>query len=471
MKKSPLLLTFLGVAILVFTVMMIGGIYEEILAMNGFHKMNKVSAAAKNKTPDSLFTLRDMDKLKEELGSVQLAYSALTNIVFKNEGRQFHTKISGVNPCFRNFTDISIIRGSFFTCKENECRYVAVIDANLAWDMFNSVDIIGKEIELYEKKFEVVGVYQKYNFLDDRSNENLIERFTNDGLSNIYIPVNTLLENDPNILIDTVFVETDSEKITGEMEDGIGDALKAIGKWTPNYEIVDFNKSKVLLEQKPEIIVLILALILLLMIAAYLKNEMVKLYGIIQENRKDRYISGVITSQWRRFALQAAKGLIGTLFAVCILLSARFPLYISPEYLNEDLTDTEYYVDLFDSKIQEYNQSLNVEKSQLLRECNMADKLTNLLFFIAILVGIPLVRIGIRQFLLEDTDIFHAACFCSGFFCLSMLSAFITLGRLGLPYTLDMKSAGIIWVYVLASIIYAYYKKENAPVKAEALVY
>lgn len=470
MKRLPFLLVFLGVAILVFTVLISTNLYEEVVKMNGFNEMNKVSVTVKNKTPDLMFTFSDMDRLKEELDTEQVAYYALTNATLKNKNRYFNTKISGVNAYYRSFTDLNLIRGSFFTYRGDEYKYVAVIDANLAWDMFNSVDVIGKEIELYGKGFELVGVYEKYNFLDDRSNENIIERLTNDGLSNIYIPVNTLMENDPGVLIDTVFVKTEPEIIVGENENKIRDALQAIEKWTPNYEIVNFNKNKVLLEQKPKVILLIVALITALTIAAYAKTEIVKLHGMIKENIKYHYISGLIANHWRRLAVQAAKIIAGILLAVFILSTASFNLYISPEYLNDELIDIKYYTDLFDSKIHEFNQGLNIVKSQSLLEYNMADRLTNLQFFIAILIGIPLIHIGVRRLSREDIDMSRTVGYCAGFFVISLLMSMLTLSRLGLPYTFDFKTVGILSGYVLSTILYSYYRKEAVQLKTEALL-
>jgi hypothetical protein len=470
MKILPLILLFIGIAILVFAFLASTDMYKEVLDMNGFNEMNKVSVTVKNKTPNLMFTLSDMDKLKEQLGTEQLAYYALTNATIEDNNQYYSTKISGVNPYYRSFIDFNMIRGSFFTYKGNQCKYVVVIDANLAWDMFNSVDIIGKEIELYGKKFEIVGVYEKYNLLDDRSNENIIERFTNDGLSNIYMPVNTLMENNPDILIDTVFIKIGSENIVGENENRIGDALQSIGKWIPNYKIVDFNKNKVLLEQKPKMILFILALIIVLIIVAFIKIEIVKLYGIIKRNRSNNYMIRLVASHWRQLIMQAVKVIISLLLAVFILLNVKFNLYISPEYLNDELIDTKYYTDLLDSKIHEFNQDLNIAKSQSLLEYNMADKLTNFLFFVAILIGIPLIHTSIHLLLRDDIRIIRIVCCLAGFFGTSLLLTLLTLSRLGLPYTFDFKSAGIIWMYALASILYSYYRKETVRLAAELVL-
>lgn len=469
MKKLPLFLMFLGIAFLVFAILISTNVYHEILAMNGFNELNKVSVTVKNKTPNLMFTSSDIDKLQEKLSTDQLGYYASTNATMKKENQYFNTRISGVNPYYRSFIDLNMIHGCFFTYKGLECKYVAVIDANLAWDMFHSADVVGQEIELYDIKFEVVGVYEKYNSLDDNSNENIVEKLTDDGLYNIYIPVNTLMEVDPGILIDTVFIKTQPEIIIGENKDKISNALQSIGKWAPNYEIIDFNKSKVLLEQKPKIIVFILALIMVCIIVLFAKNEAAKIYRVIKEGLRNDYITGLVIKNRRLLIVQVIKVIISIALAIFIISNVKFNLYISPEYLNDELIDTKYYADLVESKINEFNQNLNIAKSQSQLEYSVADKLTNYQLLIAVLIGIPLLNIGIYQLLRDDLQIFHAVCYCAGFFGASLLLAVLLLSKLGLPYMLDLKNVGIIWMNALASIIYSYYRKENIHYKAELL--
>jgi len=209
MRKLPLLLMFFGIAVLVSAILISTNITNAIIDMSGFAGMNKVCITANSKTADLLFSPRDIKNLEEKLKTEEIGYYALTSTSIKKDNRVFHTKVFGVNPYYKNFIDMDMVSGSFFTYKGEELKYVVVVDANLAWKMFNSIDIVGQKIMLYNRTFEVVGVYRKYKLIDDRSNENIIEKLSNDGLNSLYIPANTLMELDKSIMIDTVFIKTD----------------------------------------------------------------------------------------------------------------------------------------------------------------------------------------------------------------------------------------------------------------------
>ena len=463
MKKLPILLIFLGIAVLVAAILININISNAILNMNGFNGMSKASVTAKNKTPALLFSSRDIENLEEELETEEIGYYALTNAAIEKDNRNYYTKVYGVNPYYKNFVNIDMVSGSLFSYKGEELKYVVVLDANLALEIFNSTDVVGQEVKLYDKDFEVVGVYEKYKILDDRSNENIIERLSSDGLSSIYIPANTLMEIDKGILIDTIFIKTDTEILVGENENMVSDALYSIGKWAPNYVISDFNKNMTMLKQKPEIILLIIGIITVLLIVSYIKRTLVNTFRTIRAMTVSNYLSDIISGNKRLLAIQLIKTLVGLLLVVVVILAVRFDLYIPQEYLHDDLIDTKYYEDLIDSKIYEYNQELNVLKSHTQLEYEISEKLTNVLFFLAIIIGIPGFHIGIYQFFQGNTQVTRVAVLSSCFFVASIILAILLSAMMGLPYQVKLKSICVIWGYISTSVVYTYIRLHSSP--------
>lgn len=461
MRKLPLLLIFLGITILVSAVSVSSNMIDVLVGMNGLYGMNKVSITAKNSTADKLFSLRDISDLEKELETKEIAYCASTDAGIKKGNRVFYTKVIGVNPHYRNFTDINMIYGSFFTYKGEELRYAAVVDANLAWKMFNSFDIVGQEIRLYGRTFEVVGVYEKYRLIDDGSNENIIEKLSNDGLNSIYIPANTLMELDKSILADTVYIRTDPEVIIGEYEEKVKDALQSTGKWVPDYVITDFNEKTALLDQKPKAVLFVIGIITVFFIMSYVKKTFSDALHFVKGQIAGSYLSEIFFNNRRLLAICLIKAVTGILLSAALIFIVRFGLYIPPEYLSDDLIDTEYYDDLLDSKIHEYNQELSIRKSHIQREYDTAAKLVNIQCLLAILIGIPLIHAGISRLLRENIQAIKAIVIIACLFGISVIAALLLSAMMNLTCEADHRSICVIWTYIFASVAYACYTKEN----------
>jgi len=467
MKKLPFFLMFLGILIIVFVILISNNMCNEVQNMNGFYGFNKANVIVKNKTENSMFTLSDIDKFGEELKTNELGYSTSIQSSVLFEHKSFDTKISGVNLYYENFIDLNIICGGFFTAADNEeCNRVAVIDSNLAWIIFNNDDVIGQKIELLDTTFEIVGVYEKYSLLEDERNENIIEKLTSDGLSNVYIPVDTLVDKVPDTVIDTIYVPTKSNNILGENEDKINTALQTIQKLPSNYEITDFNINKTLIYQKPKIIIFIIALFILSILIFVIKNELKKIFRIIKEYMKDYYISEVIKKSWCRVKEPTAKVFLCVIVGVVILINIKFDLYVSPEYIPDELIDTKYYSDLFESKIHEFNQNINLVRTTNQLEYNIADLLTNFLLAIGILIGIPLFYLGVYQLQNNSINIIRLLLYCAGFLVTCLLLVLPVLNKLGLPHIFDVKSIVIMWIYIFASTLYSYNKKSKTELEA-----
>lgn len=461
MRKLPLLFMFLGIAILTSAVLISSSMINALIGMNGFYGMSKVSITAKNKAADKLFSLRDISNLKKELETDEIAYCAMADASIKKGSRVFYAKVIGANPYYRNFTDIGMIYGSFFSYEEEEIKYVAVVDANLAWKMFSSIDIVGQEIKLYNRTFEVVGVYEKYKLIDDGSNENVIEKLSNDGLNRVFIPMNTLMELDKSILTDTVFIKTDPEILIGENKKLVENALQSTGKWAPDYVITDYIEKMALLEQKPKIVLFAIGTITVFFILSYVKETFSNTLHSIRKQIAGSYLSEVIFRNRHCLAMCLIKAVTGILLSAVLIFIVKFDLYIPPEYLSDDLIDTEYYDDLLDTKIHEHNQNLSVYKSQVQLEHDIASKLISIQCLLAMLIGIPLIHMGIDRLLQVKMQVTKAVIICACLFGISAIAALLLSTMMRLPCEIDQKSICVIWTYVFADVAYAFHRKEN----------
>ncbi|MGE0078626.1 MAG: ABC transporter permease [Bacteroidales bacterium] len=123
-----------------------------------------------------------IDDLEEIRRRSNLAESACFNVGFRNtvkyqKNDMSNTTIYGISTDYDNIRTFDLAEGRFFSPFElNAGRNLAVIGHNIARDLFEGADPIGKTIQVAGKKVSVIGVFTKEgkSAIGEDSNDDLV---------------------------------------------------------------------------------------------------------------------------------------------------------------------------------------------------------------------------------------------------------------------------------------------------------
>src|SRR5690554_4358472 len=159
---------FCGIVLIVACVVFNHTLVMECSLLNGAHALEKVVVWQDNRLdPEGSggFSLVDLKRLKRELGTEELSYtveSGLINTVVVSGDRALPVKLTGVDYMYPMFNRLILAEGSPLTQKqEEEGAMVAVIDGDLAWELFKTTKATGRTLEILGGTFRVIGVAKK----------------------------------------------------------------------------------------------------------------------------------------------------------------------------------------------------------------------------------------------------------------------------------------------------------------------
>ena len=455
-KKAVWIQIFTGILLILSCVVLSKALIEECSRLNGSNSMQKVQVSVKNQIDhqgENSFTIDDIKRLKKELAIENISYTAQsglinTSVAVKNT--VIPVRLTGANHLYPMFGSMTLEAGSFVTQKQaEEGAMVTVIDYELARKIFKTTGVIGKTIDIYGVTFTIVGVVKE--------DGGLIGALTDDGLPDVYIPAAVMLELDATACITDLWIKTDNSGTSDQNTDKVSLALQQAGKSPANYNIRDYNLKLALMEQVPLLLVFILGIVSVLLLLAYLKNLIKKMFIIIRDGCRKDYFTNAIKNNLAVigiYLLETAAALTGI---ALIWLGIRFRLYIPPQYIPDELINISYYSNLIQGIIQGGIQNLGyiAPKSELI--VNTVSQLMNILFCISAILGLLLFYMGLRELKSSNADQSHLTVIFGLVFIFS-LAAIAGVAYLSvLPYTLDVKSILVTWAFIYINI----FRKES----------
>jgi len=450
--KAVWILTFSGILLILSFIVLGTGLVAECSRLNGEYSMQKVLVSVKNQLDrqgSNSFSIEDIKRLKKELSTKDISYTAqsgLINTSVSNGSTVLPARLTGVDHRYPPFSGLTLKEGSFITQKqEEEGAMVAVIDDELAWNLFKTVHAAGKTLELFDGIFRITGVVEK--------DSTLIGKLTDDGLPDVYIPASVLLELDATARITALQIKTADTGTLDQNRTNVSNVLGQIGKDPSNYNISDNNLKFALMEQKPLLFVFILGMASMLMLLVHIKNCIRKLYFFIRDGCRTDYFTNVLKSNLAEIGAWILEVALAILGIVLIWLGIRFKLYIPPQNIPDELINISYYSDLIKSIIQGSIQNMGYIPPHSELIVNAVDMLLNLLFNISVILGCLLLYMGFRELKALNMDSIRLIQLFGLFFILSFGilagAAFLT----GLPFMLDRKSILVVWAFVFLNIL------------------
>ncbi|ABR50806.1 hypothetical protein Amet_4740 [Alkaliphilus metalliredigens QYMF] len=459
-RKVAWILTFSGILLMLSLIVLGNGLVVESSQLNGDYSMEKVLVSVKNHIDlqgINAFSIDDIKRLKRELATEEISYtvqSGSINTSVSNDSSTLPVRLTGVDHMYPLFYGLMIEEGSFITRQqEEEGAMVAVIDEELAWKLFKTVNATGKNIDIFGNVFRIIGVVKK--------DDTLIEKVTDEGLPKVYIPSEVILDIDSTSRITALQIKTDNAGRLDENVTNVSTALRQIGQNPSNYNIIDFNLRYELMEQLLLLFVFIIGMISIFILMVHAKNLIIKLYSLIRDGCKTDYLTNVIKYHRRIIATCFFEMTGVSLGIILFWLGIRFSPYIPSHYIPDELINISYYLDLIKSVIQGGIQDMGYVPPQSELILNATNIMVSLLFWISIVLGSLLLYTGFREIKTLNVDSNRLTLIFALFFLLSLGMLAVVAFMIKLPFILDVKSILVAWAFIFLNILQITNRKES----------
>lgn len=455
MKLAKLAYPMLAMGVFILTLSPILGasLSAKLAESYGLHKTNKITATAlsnSKQSGESTFSLESMRQLAQyDLRNYDLAYAleASTLAVYKES--QSQVQVLGVNDRYHQFHQITLKAGSFLTLGQENQR-VAVIDETLAQTLFQNYNVLGLDIEIYSQKFTIIGVAE-----DDRS---LVGNLTDSDYGTVYIPVKKLLELEGNSGITSIEAETRDSGTTGRNTASLKTALTAIGKDPADYRVIDYNLERLLLDQKNLLRDFVVGMGAIVVLFGLLRRKVWSINRFCRLRLQENYFLEIIRVDSTKLLLGMAKLLVIVAAMLLVWRLIKFPFYISPENIPNELIDLSFFADLLKKGIQAGVQSNGYLTSPGEAQLNIIKALQNWNIALSLFLGLPLFYLGLYLGKELGGESLKVEVFCSACLMVALLIGIALLLMTKMP--LEIGTGGVILVFL--SILL---RKRDTPVE------
>lgn len=446
-RKAVLILTFTGILMVLSFIILGKALVEQCIQLNGAYSMQKVLVSEKKQADqkgENSFSIDDINRLEKELSTKDISYTAQSGMASTSAGYRdnaYPVSLTGIDYLYTRFCGLILEEGNYITQKqEEEGAMVAVIDEELAWEIFKTDKVIGKTIDIFNAAFTIVGVVEKES--------SIIGKLTDDGLPEVYIPALVMLELDITARITGFQIKTADANTLDQNTAEVSAAIRQIGKDPSSYNISDYNLKLTLMKQKPLLLVFILGTASMLILLSHVKNLIKEVYFLIKDRCKTDYFSNVIKHNLKGIWLCVLEMTLSLTGIVLIWIGIRFTLYIPPQNIPDELINISYYSDLIKAAIQGGIQNRGYVAPQAELIINVSDMLLNLFFCISFILGPLILYAGLRELKEFNIDSSKLIPLLGLLFILSMGILTAAAFLLGLPYATDVKGVLVAWAFI-----------------------
>jgi hypothetical protein len=453
--KTIWIILFTGILLLTAGIDLGSSIAKKTSEMNGSVSMGKVVVTIKNQLNSqngNAFLQNEITEIEKQLNSytAYTAHSGLISNTVHAGNTSYSARVTGTNWRFPEFNNLIFKYGGYFVQKtEDEGIACAIIDEALAWNIFKTENVAGKFIEIYNTPFKIIGIVKK--------SESVGEYLADNGIPEVFIPVQKMLELDSTAKIDSLQIKTGDIDTLDKNESDVTNALMHSGKIPSNYNITDYNIKNTQLKQKPMFLEFFTGFAAMLVLAGLLIKAVIYMVQLIKDGCRNDYFSNVIKSNSGIFSSAVIKIL---LLLACILVLwflTSFRPYIPPEYIPDNLTDLEYFASLFKANIHSSIAGLGFIPSRTELLTGTMESLSKWVFYIPLFAGSTFIYLGFYMMKACKVGKVKVAVCCGSFLLTSVILVSVMALWLGLPPVVDFKGVTVFWAFIFIVI----YKNES----------
>jgi hypothetical protein len=388
--------------------------------------------------------MEDIRYLREfAFKNVDMTYGTEDKSPVTFEKNRTQANVFGISDKYNMFHQIKLKSGSFFTAL-NKSEMVAVIDENLANELFNNTMVVGMYVEIYNQKFRIIGVID--------TDLSVVQTLTDNGFGSIFIPVEHKLAYAENSKITSLEIRASDMGTTGKNINRMNDALASINKNASDYKIVDYNIKRVLLEEKSQIGIFISGVIIIGLLLLSIKKRILDIYDTISTAFKEKYFKDVIKQKYIKLILLLLE-IVAELTVIYFIWQAiKFTIYIPPEYIPDDLIDKAFYAEVFEGLIN--NKVLNAGYAPTLLEMklNILETMQNWNLSAYIFAGFPLYYLALKLLELHKGSIIKHLLYSCIFIVISILLSLFIQFLFKMPITVNAKGVVIVFTFIFLTV-------------------
>ncbi len=313
---------------------------------------------------------------------------------------------------------------------------------------------MGLKLELYGRQFKIIGVAK-----DDLSFPGSLAE-PEDGT--VYLPIEMLLELDPDSRITTLEVETKDTGPTGFNTDVLQTALAAVGQDAGNFKIIDYNLGYFLLQQKNRLMNFAAGAVALVLLFGLLKRRIYGIYHYVCLRLREKYFREILQEDRAGLITGLAEIILiaGGMFLIWRLICFRF--YLPPGNMPPELS-LSYLTDLLKSSIQAANQNTGYLPPPGEIRLNILKTIQNWNFICNLFLGWPLFYLGLHLVNPAGEKLFKAEVLAGVFLFASLWLSIALLLTAKIPPVMDIKGLFLLFIALFPAVI-AKGTQRHAPV-------
>ncbi len=336
-----------------------------------------------------LIKLEDTILLPNIFRNGTVSYSSRADTYLKSGSYYIPVQAMLTDSSYIKFFDAKITRGAYFSEDAYKSgRNVAVISESMAARLFTSLNAIGNEVELFNEKYTIVGLY--------REKDSLIALPGLDGADRVYVPFTSHAASG-TLSIDTLYISDSYLKDEKFREHYVNKDLKSwLGLDTRMYKITDYYNATVMLTQFEDIFIFFIAIWCICILGGFVAVYISKNTEYIKSCIKEKY-PGEFLKAKKLYVFGLLPGLMLLIASmVGIFLVTRPHIYIPAEFIpQENIFDLSFYAGRIKSAIIASNSAYGYVPTPLEKYYRSAQMINALILVCAVSVFFSVVS-GLR---------------------------------------------------------------------------
>lgn len=448
MKPSKLNYAILALGIFVLMLSTLAGaaVSAEFHDTCGAYGTGKVTAdLLDNLDPggSNALTLEDINHLEDfSFKGIELAYASEGRTMAAYEENQAQAVVAGVSGGYDMFHRLELKAGSFIMPGNRE-EMVAVVDEDLALELFNNTNVVGMHIKLYGRSFRIIGVVS--------GDGSIAGALTDDGCGSVYIPVEHMLEQDTGSRITSLEIRAEDMGTTVTNIDKMKEGLASIGKNTAAYRILDYNIEKRLMDEKAQGVVFISGIGVIIMLLCSIRKRLMKIYTTWKDAHKEYYLRDILRHEGAKLGLMLAEVIALPVFILVIWNAVKFNFYVPAEYIPDELIDVGFYSELFKSLVEKNVQSRGYIPSVMEMRMDALRTIMTWNLIAGVFAGFPAYLLGLRLLVRNQENQMKHMLLGTVFIGFSIVFSLLLLNLLSLPLTVDTEKLLVMAAFILLS--------------------
>lgn len=430
---------FVFMFLFIFLLLLSQSIYLYIEDLNSSVGYDKLVIRLKEKLPaEKGFSIREVSQLNRIISAEteMSTYYSFNDLQVSSSQGSRQIQVFGVLGNYHEFNRVQIVEGSFIDDNDNRLKKnVAVIEDLAVESLFRSKDVIGLEMEIYNKKFVIIGVIST----EGTKIKKLLAR-KNPG---IYIPLNTMNDLNPHTYIGNLEYSNLGRNLD---IDSIVDKIAFMGKAADNFIAEDLSIVARQQKQKYDILFFILGIYTLYLLVRLISDIVKYIISYSKSSLNDHYFFAMIKNG-RRIYIKAALTILGiSILGIFIWRRILFSFYMAPDKIPDNPGSIIEVLTILTRYISEFINYYYTYPVYIIEVSKFLQKINNIVFFLGLIFEILFLssmKRGKSDKIKDDVNFLFNM---GGYLIISIFLSIIFIYLLGLPVMISIVNILLIWI-------------------------